>query len=524
MNENIPQPEADRPAGSPEPVAPHSRPAAPEGTVPERIEGEDAHAIADDEADQAGADAAVARLRAADPAAGAEPDVSALRATVDERRLAGAQVGASPSAGRDDLAAARARRWSRWAPLAGAAAAALVVGTGGGYAIGAAGDAPEPAAGVITLGTPGGAGAGPEMATDGAATSGAGGETAAMSRDAAGMWPGWSGRTVFTSEGLSTDGGTAQAWAFDPAAAFTEATAAQAASALGVTGTPTLDFGAWTVGPNDGTAPSVTVYADGTTSVSYYDPTKDPWSCVPTLEREGEVAPLEGESEGDVAEGDAATGGGVDGSTGIAVDEPCTQRDLGPAPSGDAALGQVRDVLSALGQDPAAFELVVEEFSEASQTYVTAHHVVEGQRTGVVWSVGFTGGGLQSLYGSLAPLVSLGEYDVVSPTEAVERLGDPRFGFGGGPIAYLEGAGPSDAAVSSEPSEPTLPAPVEPGSAIRWPVEQVTIVEARLGGAMHMQTDGAATLLPTYELTSADGGIWSVLAVAESDLDLSSGR
>src|SRR5690606_24884530 len=109
---------------------------------------------------------AVARLRAADPAAGAEPDVSALRATVDERRLAGATAGTT-AAPRDDLAAARARRWSRWAPLAGAAAAALVIGTGGGYAIGAAGDAPEPAAGVITLGTPAGTGGGQEMATDG---------------------------------------------------------------------------------------------------------------------------------------------------------------------------------------------------------------------------------------------------------------------------------------------------------------------------------------------------------------------
>lgn len=491
MNENTPQPEPGRPAGPPEPVG----------------------------------DEAVARLRAADPAAGAEPDVSALRATVDERRLtptagttAGATAGAT-AAPRDDLAAARARRWSRWAPLAGAAAAALVVGTGGGYALGAAGDAPEPAAGVISLGTPAGTGGGPEMATDGAMAGGPAAGPEAASRDSMGMWPGWSGRTVFTSEGLSTDGGTAQAWAFDPAAAFTEASATQVANALGVAGTPTLEYGAWSVGPNDGTAPSVSVYADGTTSVSYYDPTKDPWSCVPTLEREAEVAPEAASGEADAGEGD-----GVEGQSEPAVDEPCTQRDLGPAPSGDAALGQVRDLLGTLGQDPAAFELVVEEYSESAQTYVTAHHVVDGQRSGVVWSLSFTGAGLQSLYGSLAPLVALGDYDVVSPTEAVERLGDPRFGFGGGPIAYLEGAEPSDAAVSSEPTEPTLPAPVEPGSAIRWPVEQVTIVEARLGGAMHMQADGAALLLPTYELTSADGGIWSVLAVAESDLDLSSGR
>src|SRR5690606_36668997 len=141
---------------------------------------------------------------------------------------------------------------------------------------------------------------------------------------------------------------------------------------------------------------------------------------------------------------------------------------------------------------------------------------------GVSMSFSFTGAGLQSFYGSLAPLISLGEYPVISPTEAVPRLADPRFGGGwGGPIAYLEGAGPRDGglATSDAPSAltvPTVPATSGAGSAISWPVDEVTIVEARLGCAMHTQADGPSLLLPSYEMIGVDGGIWSMVAVADT--------
>src|SRR5665648_560811 len=91
--------------------------------------------------DVAAEDAAVARLRAADPGAGVVPDTVALRSAVDERRAAPDVRSDVP----DELAARRARRWTGWpAKIAGVAAAALVVGGGGGYAIGAAGDSPAP--------------------------------------------------------------------------------------------------------------------------------------------------------------------------------------------------------------------------------------------------------------------------------------------------------------------------------------------------------------------------------------------
>ncbi|HWS58876.1 MAG TPA: hypothetical protein VN257_10070 [Actinotalea sp.] len=453
----------------------------------------------DDHTPAPGADD-VARLAQVDPAAHLEPDARALRAAVDAR------TASVP----DELATARARRRATWpVRVAGIAAAALVVGGGGGYALGAAGDDPAPAAAAITLsdgsGGPLGAPAGAESATD---ASQALGSPAGMSRTSDLPWWGGWGRTVFTSTGLSSDGGTHAAWALDAAAVFSEATITSAAAVLGVPGAPTLVDGYWLVGATDGTGPSLTLSPDGTASLGYYDPTKDPWSCATVTK-----------------------GGGEDGSTTtpdqtVAPEpDPCVQRDLGPAPTGDALVAQFRDLLSSLGQDPAGYEFVGESFDDPTYSYVSAYQVLEGQRTGLAWTGSYTGAGLQSLYGTMAPVVELGAYDVVSPVEAVQRLGDPRFGVsGGGPIAYAEGAMVREgAAVESSdpavPAVPTVPPTVTPGSPLSWPVTEVTIVSARLGVAVHTQTDGATVLAPTYELTGSDGGIWTVLAVVDAALD-----
>ncbi len=464
--------------------------------------------------DVAAEDAAVARLRAADPGAGVVPDTVALRSTVDERRAA-PDVRADVS---DELAARRARRWTGWpAKIAGVAAAALVVGGGGGYAIGAAGDSPAPAAAAaISLQAPGEAGSGmaPSAAQDSAASESSLMAAADQSRS---YWPGMYGRTVFTASGLSDAGTVAHAWALDAAQSFNEQTIAAAAAALGVAGTPVLADGWWTVGPNDGTAATVQLYADGTGSLSYWDPAKDTWACatVPTEELS--------KSEADPSVGIAPQ---PDPSVGIAPQpDPCTQRDLGPAPQGDAATSQLRDILTALGVDPAGFELVAEEYGDPLMSYVTAYGVLDGQRTGLTWSATLTGAGVQSLYGSTAPLVDLGEYQVISPVEAVQRLSDPRFGSGGGWYGPLMAEGIAVDGTAAAPMEqPTVPPTATAGSAISWPVDQATIVQARLGVAIQTQVNGSALLVPTYELTSDDGGIWTVIAVADSHLDFSTGQ
>jgi hypothetical protein len=441
-------------------------------------------------------DTAFARLQAADPAAGSTPDLPALYAAVAER--SGVPVGAP----QDELAARRARRAPRWLAVAAAVAGVAVIG-GGGYAYGL-NSAPE----TVT--------AAPAIALDPAAARG--GEVTRAAEAMAGdgvastkmIQPWWGGRTVFTADGLSTEGGSGTAWGFDAADAYSEETVAAAAAALGVSGQPRLEYGTWSVGPNDGSGPSVSLSPDGLASLSYYDPTRDPWSCVrsapDTLEE-----PALGTADGEVAVPEPATDG-----TGQACDPAAA------APTGDAAVAQAKDVLSSVGVDPAGYQFAAATDPASPQvTTVTATQVIDDQQTGVTGSVTVVADGVQSLNAPLAPLVELGSYDVVSPTEAVARLGDPRFGASAGGWMMvpdvMRAAG--DAVVPAGPSVPTVPATPAAGDPIAWPVQQVTLVSARLGLALTTLPTGASVLVPTYELADAAGSTWSVIAVVDDQLD-----
>ena len=489
-------------------------------------------------------DPAFDRLRAADPAAGVEPDRTALDAAV-RARIAAQGAAAQPAAADtppDQLSAARARRFRMpWWPVAAAAASALLFGTAG-FALGHAGESPTATAGgVITLGQVGTGGerASSAQSAVGAAPQVLGGSDSSKSSSMVAPWYG--GRTVFTAKGLTTEAGTAQAWTFDAAQVVDEQTANRLAQAFGLTGPATLTDGAWSVGANDGTGPSLQLQPDGLASVSYNDPRLDPYGC--------SGAVLEG-SIGGGAPGPTGSAGSADSAGSARSTDPvapdgvttpgavptlqpaptCATAPAGDAPAGDAAVAKARDLITAIGLDPQGFEYETADSGMVQSSYVTAHQVVEGQRTGVTWSFGFVGAGVQSAYGSLAPLVSLGSYDTISATDAVARLTDPRFGASyGGPIMYASGGGvaldvvPPTAisgttAVAPAPQR-TVPPVAAPGSAISWPVSEVILTSARLGLTLYTQPDGTTVLLPAYQLTSDDGQVWSVLAVTDSHLD-----
>jgi hypothetical protein len=451
-----------------------------------------------------GDDEAFARLRAADPAAGARVDTAALRGAVARRTEAddpadGATV--TPLAG---------RRRTRWLQVAAVGVGAALVAGAGGYAVGASAedDGGVTAAAPISLG----GAAAPEqaMAADSA--------TADMR-----IAPGFGLRAEFSASGLADDGGSARAWALDAASVFSADTAARVAQALGVAGEPVQEYGAWTVGPQDGSGPNVSVQPDGSASVSYYDPTRDPWACVASAPDQPDA--------GATADG-AAPEPGVATVDPQLVDpalpsSPATACAAGAAPTGDAAIAQTRDLLAALGVDPDGFQYEVADAGDPAETRlstVLAVQVLDDQQTGVTWNVTLVADGVQGLYGSLAPVVDFGEYPVVGAATAVGRLNDPRFGSGYGGVMPLARAGIADDAATTteqpQQTEPTVPPTAQPGSPIAWPVQQVTITGARLGLTQVTQPDGATLLVPAYELTDADGSAWSVIAVDEGSLDL----
>ena len=476
----------------------------------------------------ADSDDVMARLRAADPAAGAELDLERTWAVARERA-------AQPGVVVDEVAAARERRNKTWlVRVASVAAGALVFG-GAGYAVGHAGTGTQHSSGSTTLagkGNPAPASAGSgtvsgALAPGGAAQSASGAGRPSAADSSFGYW---GGRTVFHAKGLAAAAGTAEGWTYDARAAFSKESAAKIATALGVQGQPTLMNGAWTVGATDGTGPSVIIQPDGMASLRFYDPSKDPFACGGGVAKGSSVPPAA--SAGTVPEKTNSTAG-----VGQPVQPPdCVPGDVAAAPTGDAAIAKAKTVLTSLGIDVGALAFEVADGGQDALAYVSAYQLVNGVRTGSSWGLSLAAAGVQSLDGWLAPRVSLGSYDVVSEQDAVSRLGDPRFGAGYNGIAIGAGglkvaspgtaaggtatAGSGGVAVSPVPA-PTLPPLLAPGSAISWPLEDVTIVKAQLVLALYTQADGSETLLPTYQLSSADGRAWTVIAVADHHLDFS---
>ncbi len=109
----------------------------------------------------------------------------------------------------------------------------------------------------------------------------------------------------------------------------------------------------------------------------------------------------------------------------------------------------------------------------------------------------------------------------MSEQEGFERLSDPRFGAQMTilPIAARE---PPSRRPRSGCLRPSRPRHRPRAPSLSWPVNEVEIVSARLGLASQWQPDGSVLVVPAYEFTDADGGTWSVIAVADSMLDFAS--
>lgn len=443
-------------------------------------------------------DEAIARLRDADPARDQVTDLTSLRRAV-ELRTAGPGEGeaAQPEPVRDDeLTERRVRRSRRNAWVAGIAAS-LLVGVAGytaGLTTGTDGTTADSAGGAAEPGVALDSDAGADTAVeDSGAASGMASDGAATSESADLMWG--STRAVFVASGLPSETASVEAFGYDPTGVASADTAAEIAGALGIEGDPVAHPGYWMVGDPSGR--TVSVYDDGTASLSYTDPGLDPWACA---------------SEGGEIEPDGGDGGGSDGFGGCASD--------GVGPVDPAATAQ--EFLTSIGVDTTSLEIVV-DYSEGGAAGVSAYLPDVDRSMGGQWTLTVGSEGVYSAWGWLAPRSSLGGYDTISATDAVERLMDPRFGATNGlmPLAADGGAelSSADAPVSDEPSPAGPVEPVQPGGTIPWPVTTHTITGAELTLGTYALPDGAVVLLPTWLLTADDGGTWTVVALTEAGLD-----
>jgi hypothetical protein len=331
---------------------------------------------------------------------------------------------------------------------------------------------------------------------EGAPAAGVQGTTEWSGADAQSKVAGGGGRLHFNDGGLSADGGTAEAWAYDPAAVISAATAEKVGAALGLAGPAVVQYQTWTVGATDGSGPSLMLGGDGMASVSYNDPFS--YSC----------------------DGVQSAEQPADTSFPVGVScAPDPQERLGD----DAAIQRATELLTAFGVDAAMLTLTApEDQSGDGRTTVIATASLDGLLADgrQQWYFSFVGDRLSNLYGGLAPMISLGEYPVVSPAEAVGRMNDPRFGTAGGPYAIDVGTPIAPPAMpETDPDVVPVPAVPAPGAAIAWPVTEVHLVDAVPSLTLQYQQDGATLLLPAYTMTDDTGGTWTVVAVADDRLD-----
>jgi hypothetical protein len=372
------------------------------------------------------------------------------------------------------------------------------------------------------------AGAG-EMATDAAST-----ELSAM--------PYWAGFTYEVGEALPELPTDAVAYQYPAGADVDEATVAALAAALGVEGDPVrLDDPAigvlWRVGPDDGSAASLTVNRDA--QVSWYY--SSAWADQPAMERCAAAAEpatgagSEGSTPGSLVGGDAVAGS----SPACAAPEP-------PVGVPTAAEVETRagDLLTAIGQDPASFEL--ETYADDWTASVTAWHVLGGIRSTIAWGFGFGGAGvMQWANGVLAEPVATGPYPLIDLDAAIARLedqqsmwagatgrGEPVLAADAGGVSGSAGSGetgsaaaepaiaPTDpVAASTEPAIAEPPPSDQPAESIPAPEPEVaTLVDVRADFWWAWDADGSVWLLPAYTFIDTEGRVHTVPAVTDEYL------
>ncbi|WDM44317.1 hypothetical protein KV395_14150 [Microbacterium luteolum] len=183
-----------------------------------------------------------------------------------------------------------------------------------------------------------------------------------------------------------------------------------------------------------------------------------------------------------------------------------------PLPSDDLVNESVSLFLSALGIDESATHITVTPDGSARMTTATAALLVENNVTEIVARVTVSAQGIMYASGPTGEIVSLGAYTVVSPAEAGDRLSDPAF-------SARMVSSPDDQSVPLTPLAAPPEAP-KPGSAVPWRVHDREVVSVRLGLALLLDDVNLHRyLVPTYEFTASDGSVWSVIALAEDELD-----
>lgn len=231
------------------------------------------------------------------------------------------------------------------------------------------------------------------------------------------------------------------------------------------------------------------------------------------------------EDDAELLEGEATAEGEVGGDdVGAATAAPIPQEapaecDAAEVPVEEAE-ASAREFLDTIGLDSTAYTFTFEEDWTPSAAVRYFSVSLEGSdETSGAGQVIVTQNGVTSVNVQMpTEAVSLGEYPLTSPRDAVERYHDPRF-----QQLYVDTVQVYDGSQYSmwgdaEPTDIPEPEPLSPGDPIPAWVSEVVIEDAELiTGSLSIS--GGTVQIPTYLLTGADGQVYAVPALAEEAFD-----
>ncbi len=298
--------------------------------------------------------------------------------------------------------------------------------------------------------------------------------------------------------------------------------------------------GGWMIGADDYSTATLTVSLDGMVSW-WFNPAPSTVAssndCV-YVDPAIDVVPVDSSDAATTVGGDAVA---------APPDGSCAA-PLPPAnvPDKAAAEEKAKQLFADMGYDNSGYDYEV--YADEWGANVTAYLLLDGMRSPISLSVGY-GADSEVTWasGSLATPVPAGEYPLVGVDGGVVRLNDETGqwgGYWGGPMARMESAGSGSVVADSataavvdastevvavpQPTEPAETAITETGQVgepitIEQPaLEPVTIhlTDVKMGLTMIWAADNTIWLLPAYEFGSADGGMYTVIAVDDSFIQL----
>ena len=166
--------------------------------------------------------------------------------------------------------------------------------------------------------------------------------------------------------------------------------------------------GGWTAGPNDGSAPSMSVYTWSGMSN---------WSYSPAWAKDASVMV-------DCGVAVSSSGDTVAPAPECATPEPPT--GVPTAAEAETAFGEI---MGKLGVDTS--NLKVETYADQWSASVTGYLLVDGVRSPLTYSVGFGAeGAVQWASGFLGDVVKIADYPRIGTAAAIERLNEQMTGYG----------------------------------------------------------------------------------------------